>query len=495
MRLRAWALCAFAVLRNAVEAVVERLSPTSGGLCGGTKLSIYGSGFSSNISASQVLIGENECKIETATASLLVCQVGYRDTQVVTGHETVSELVTVTSNGVPVPMAEPLEFTFKADAAPLVVDFGPTAGQANDVLSFQGNTLLFGASIEMSGQECKVKSAKDNILQCIPPPREAGICEIHVYFGPQRGYACQGPRAPPLKFTYNLVLQSVSPAEWGADAIGPRDGQGGNLVVVGQGLGSSTSFRLCGGETWCSPQSVPALDPPMYHSGDWSFQTVECKPGPLENIQDATESRSCDFIAEAADGMFRSVVKDAWTYGPTIVTTSTVRTSVSPPIVPAPAPAPAPAPMEALAPAAQALAWAPAAVPMLSPAPMPSLLPMAKAVLVPDSLPREEDVSQQQDQNSTIRAGERRTRRVLRRAATNALRNVFENIANRLGRRDLGRRDESPTQRRMREPYYPVSQQALSPSHIYELPNAPAPATSAVFLGATSHHKSIERKA
>merc|ERR1719171_1145930 len=168
------------------------MSPTSGSLCGGTRLSIYGTGFGKSLASNRVEIGGSECKIETVSDSELVCKVPFRDHKVETGEESATELVTVHANGAPLSMAAPLEFTFKAESTPIIVDWGPAVGQANDVVSFQGKTPLFGSSVEMDGRECKVKHSEGIYLQCVPPPREAGISSVEVYFGPDRGFACPG---------------------------------------------------------------------------------------------------------------------------------------------------------------------------------------------------------------------------------------------------------------------------------------------------------------
>merc|ERR1740138_254537 len=108
----------------------------------------------------------------------------------------------------------------------IIVDFGPTSGQAHSLLSFEGKDPMFGASVKMSGRDCEMKHSDGVYLQCVPPPREAGISNIEVYFGPGRGFACPGPKAPPLKFTYNLALQSALPLNWGGTAEGPFEGEG-----------------------------------------------------------------------------------------------------------------------------------------------------------------------------------------------------------------------------------------------------------------------------
>merc|ERR1719375_744561 len=54
--------------RKSTKGVVRRLSPTSGSLCGGTRLSISGSGFAEIPSANRVEIGGTECEIEDVSS-------------------------------------------------------------------------------------------------------------------------------------------------------------------------------------------------------------------------------------------------------------------------------------------------------------------------------------------------------------------------------------------------------------------------------------------
>jgi len=418
--------------RKSTKGVVRRLSPTSGSLCGGTRLSITGSGFAETPSANRVEIGDTECEIEDVSSDMLVCKVPFRSKKVETGEESVTELVTVHAYGEPMRMAKPLEFQFTAKATPIIADWGPATGQANDVVSFQGKNPLFGVSVAMNGRECKVKQSEGLYLQCVPPPREAGVSNVEVYFGPDRGFACPAAEAPPLKFTYNLALQSASASDFvDGEAAGPFDGGGaltagpcsprtprsGTLTVVGQGLGNSTVFRLCGGDTWCEREGDVASDPEIFHSGDWSFQTVTCRPGPLDPSKAPGGCRTCDLTAEAADGMFIATLPDAWTYtAPTTQQSTTpehpipaggastspmagAATSTLPPVYIGASPGPA-LPVPSISPAGAPAASPPipamtTAQPMAqSPAPAPVVAVVPATTQAPQKPPQSKEIMQ-----------------------------------------------------------------------------------------------------
>lgn len=398
------------------KAQVTSVSPTSGSLCGGTRITISGSGFANETSANRVEIGGELCRVETVSDSELVCTVPYRDAVVVDGNESTTESINVQADGKP--LSGSLEFTFEAEKVPgTIVDWGPSAGQASDVLSFEGKEELSGVSVVLDGKECKEKSLNGTYYQCVPPPREAGVSFVEVSFGPTRGNACAGNKTLPLKFTYGLTLQSALPSDWDGDTDGsaysetqgpldgggvgpyapvhsaadspikgqltgvpcaPRPPQTGTLDIIGQGLGNATVFKLCGGDTWCEREGEVQADSEFVHDGDWSFQRVTCRPGPLDPSKAPGGVRKCDLTAEGADGMFVATLPDVWTYG--------LASPEAPDATSAPAEVPSPASVPA--PAVQVLSASPATAPPLvqePSTPPPLVLAPAPAVLVPAS--------------------------------------------------------------------------------------------------------------
>lgn len=431
---------------------VARISPSSGSLCGGSRLSVYGTGFAPNVSENRVIIGDGECAIESVSEDKLICQVPYRDQKVSTGKESASEQVSVYARGKLISPPS-LQFRFDAKAVPgLIVDWGPNTGQANDVLSFQGKDKLSGASVTLGGAGCKVQlseQTKDGTyLQCVPPPREAGVAAVEVSFGPERGFACPAPSSPPLKYTYTLALQSALPTQLEAEAYTPFDGgrrswghnpvgsDEGTITIVGQGLGPSTIFRLCGADSFCEHEGPVENDPAMYHAGDWSFQTVKCRPGPLDPAKAPGGKRTCDLTAEGADGMFSATLQDVWTYGPPKAPAAPAPgpaagapvyavASLPPLHYPLPADPVDPIDMPSYAPGPAAYAYSPAApaagvagTGLSVPAPAPA--PYAPPVLPPPTVPVPAEMT------------EAKMKRVLKKQAQNVLSNVFDNLANAL---------------------------------------------------------------
>jgi len=323
------------------------ISPNSASLCGGTKVTIHGADFSPVPSDNKVFLGTLDCPIVAASKTDLHCVVPHLPEQKVDApHQSIPAPVKVYVKGTPSESAAGADFTFAADSTPTIEGFGPTTGQGGEIVLFQGRNFGDRVSISIGGKACDVRQVSDAFLQCVPAPDVAGIADIEVYAGPLHGYACQAPKSPPLKFIHLLTLQSVQPAEWGADASGPMDGRGvGSLTIVGQGLSDSVVLKLCGGAASCEPTSGVRADKPEFHEGDNSFQTLTCTPsafmsGPSAATTAAVVSanavplpaasgrikpynQTCELTAEAAGGMLKSVVQGAWTYTWTPSPTST----------------------------------------------------------------------------------------------------------------------------------------------------------------------------
>ena len=55
---------------------MTNVSPRQGSLQGGTKVTITGVGFSSDLAANSVMFGEVPCTVESATQSVIICVMG-----------------------------------------------------------------------------------------------------------------------------------------------------------------------------------------------------------------------------------------------------------------------------------------------------------------------------------------------------------------------------------------------------------------------------------
>jgi hypothetical protein len=52
---------------------ITNVYPLQGSVMGGTRLTITGEGFSTNTTGTSVRVGQNECVIESATATQIIC--------------------------------------------------------------------------------------------------------------------------------------------------------------------------------------------------------------------------------------------------------------------------------------------------------------------------------------------------------------------------------------------------------------------------------------
>jgi hypothetical protein len=278
--------------QNRTPPEVHSITPTSGSICGGTVLTVYGSNLtnatnsSSNVS---VQIAGLPCAIRMASDTEIICITPAFAEKVQTEHDMHIAALAVTIHGKAVPV--PVQFHYDAQATPIVSTFGPVSGQGGDLVTFEGIHFGGNATIQIGdsgidplnpnqtkAQSCEVKQHSDLFLQCVPAPACTGLVDVHMYVE-GKGNACPGPKAPIMKFLYSLTILSVRPENVDAPSMGSFGG-GGSLVVVGQGFCEGDGVSLCDIGT-CERTSPITADPPQFHEGDNSFQTFKCQPGPF----------------------------------------------------------------------------------------------------------------------------------------------------------------------------------------------------------------------
>lgn len=313
----------------AAYATVRSIQPMMGSICGGTKLVVHGSGFSHVLSENAVYLAGKPCTIFMASDTDIMCTTPAFGDKIKTEIDMHMASLSVTVRGVPIPVSLDLMFRYAASATPMVSTFGPVSGQGGDLLTFEGAN--FGGYVEVSigDHQCEVKRNSDLFLQCIPAPAPTGLADVHFY-AEGRGYACPGPKAPALKFLYSLHVQAVRPDGHDAPSMGSFGG-GGSLVVVGQGFSDSDIVTLCD-TSLCEKTSPTAVDPARFHQGDPSFQTFKCRPGRLNDPQNAKlemtptgpqmgfmappqdYNKTCQLTVTAAEGSLKASTAGAWTY-------------------------------------------------------------------------------------------------------------------------------------------------------------------------------------
>lgn len=300
---------------------ISDVAPLTGSLCGGTLLTIHGTGFSTNSLENRVLVGDTDCRIVASSSAEILCEVQQRFVQVVNNDQAVVQPVSVLVTGVPAQRSGQFQYTFSVNSTPIIGSFEPTVGHGGELISFEGTGLRGNVAVTVGSQPCNIHQAGDAIMSCEPAPQEAGIVDIAIYVGPTRGFACPGPDLPSLRFTFTLALQSArrifktSATSEGVNSNDARIVKGSQgddeLVIVGQGFGSSTRFTLCEGSVACDRVTPVMPESAILHAGESSYQKLTCVPG---SVVQHGASRTCDLTAESANGVLKASIPEAWTY-------------------------------------------------------------------------------------------------------------------------------------------------------------------------------------
>jgi len=334
---------------------VHKIHPIVGSICGGTLFTVYGSLFSHNPHENAVYMDGKPCIVISSSDTEITCRTpAFADTiQTQTDMHVASLSVTVEGASIPVPAD--LVFTYEGASTPMVSSFGPNSGQGGDLVTFEGAN--FGGQIEISigKYPCEVKRHSDLFVQCVPTPACTGLADL-LFYVEGKGYACPGPKSPPMKFLYSLSVLSARPEAMDGPSSGSFGG-GGSLVVVGQGFCDSDVVTLCDTSV-CVKTSATVPDPMQFHEGNPGFQTFTCRPGKMHDPDNANllmtpdgphvghvrykngpvviapeqktsnlapdhpcytplpkeSNKTCHLTVSAAAGALKASIKDVWTY-------------------------------------------------------------------------------------------------------------------------------------------------------------------------------------
>jgi hypothetical protein len=299
-----------------------------GSLCGGTKLSIYGNGFSFLASETSVYLAGQPCTVVMSSNTVIQCVTPAVANKVSSADEshTVSLSVNVQGKAVPVPLD--VMFNYASRATPVLSTFGPVSGQGADLVTFEGTNFGGSVSITIGNHPCEVKRNDDMFVQCVPQPAPAGMAAVTIY-AEGLGNACPGPNAPALQFLYSLSVQTVRSDNVHFPNKGSFGG-GGSIVVVGSGFSPSDTITLCD-STLCTKISGLMEDPPQFHQGDPSYQMFKCSPGRLMEAPEGAQLRMTPRGVEMSAGTppedynktchltvtsggYKASIAAAWTY-------------------------------------------------------------------------------------------------------------------------------------------------------------------------------------
>ncbi|XP_069771791.1 PKHD1 like 1, tandem duplicate 1 [Narcine bancroftii] len=202
------------------------LSPASGGINGGTTLSITGNGFVQGMTT--VTIGDTPCPILSVTPGEIQC------VSPACGPGVVHVKVAVQRTKYPL-----LSFSCNQKETPTILDVSPTAGMSGTSLTIVGRSLgstISDVSVSIDGILCNVTLAKGSTVECAVGQHAGGRFPI-VLKHRRRGYA-----ASAFSFQYLLNVTSIFPTEGTF---------GGGLVLTVQGTGfdrETSRVLVCDGD-------------------------------------------------------------------------------------------------------------------------------------------------------------------------------------------------------------------------------------------------------
>ncbi|XP_051879473.1 PKHD1 like 1, tandem duplicate 1 [Pristis pectinata] len=194
------------------SAASASLLPASGGINGGTTLSITGNGFVQE--ATTVMIDDSPCNILTVTPGKVQC------VSPACGPGIVHVKVKVHSTVYPL-----LTFTCNQTETPTIFAVSPTTGVSGTRLTILGQSLgsvVSDVTVSIDGILCSVTMANESCVECTVGHHAGGTFPILLEHA-RRGYA-----ASAFSFQYQLNITSVSPTEGNF---------GGGLVLTVRGAG------------------------------------------------------------------------------------------------------------------------------------------------------------------------------------------------------------------------------------------------------------------
>ena len=271
------------------ELQVTSISPTVGSTRGGTALTVTGYGFSNDLEANNVFIGNVKCEVIESSYSTIVCITPDVSKE---GNGTLS--VSITPNVAKVDKRnindgiDTFQFEFSQDFTPSVDSILPTSGQEGDTVVITGNKLSTDeclVTVTIGTSECIVTSSTDTSIECTLGPAFVGTYAIDVII------STKGRADGNIEFNYTLRVESVIPTE------GSFAGQN-ILTINGVGLNPVSTFI-----TICNMTCSPSSDPP-------SLTTVSCiVPSFSQALQDM---KVCNITVTSLSSTV--VLEDAYTF-------------------------------------------------------------------------------------------------------------------------------------------------------------------------------------
>ncbi len=257
------------------------VSPSAGGLNGGTQLSLTGIGFPVTASVTVGGVACNSTAINSSTN--ITCSspshaAGSVDVTVYYGDGRTSTITNA--------------FTYQN--GPTIVSLSPTSGPlgGGTLVNIIGSNFMSGAQVTMGSLACNVVAIPTtSLITCITAPHVAGTVDVTVINTDQQFSTLAGA----FTFQGGPVLQSVSPQ------VGPLAG-GTPLTLTGTGFQSGDTVTIggnpCGGLSVVSPTRITCTAPA--HAAGTVDLTVTQSDGQFSTLSSGYVYQSAPSLATVA---------------------------------------------------------------------------------------------------------------------------------------------------------------------------------------------------
>ncbi|XP_066499462.1 plexin-D1 [Hoplias malabaricus] len=234
------------------DPTIQKITPLSGPLRGGTLLTVQGSNLGSKAEDVKVLIGDIPCTILPANYSVsveLICETG-------PSAKVLTNKVQVQVNGNR--MGQYKEAFFYRD--PILTGMmpleGPKAGGTR--LTLNGSSLNTGSTVRVkvnSTQDCKIDKLSDDIIECLMPPAVPDHAEDVSVCVEYDGNPCEPHLSKVFSYKNNPTISFIKPTK--SYLSGGR-----KIMVTGESfdLVQKASMEMVGiGQSVCSIASSTLL--------------------------------------------------------------------------------------------------------------------------------------------------------------------------------------------------------------------------------------------
>ena len=219
--------------------------PMQGSLAGGTKLTIVGTGFMSDISAITVDIGGHQCEVRSANYSTIICITDANTEGTYPINVMITGLSSFPSNS--------FTYNYSILSTPTTTTITPTSGQRGDMVTINGT--LFGddpssISVAFDGSECTVITDMSD--------SDTVVCELGGHFiatvTPEVNIEGLGTAQTEGSVTFDFILRAGSPSE----SSGSFAGMNTIIIPVDGADPTDTTITICGQQCPLSTQVTPS---------------------------------------------------------------------------------------------------------------------------------------------------------------------------------------------------------------------------------------------